>query len=89
MISELAAKYNRDAAFYPGSGTSPDDEAPLPSIEVAGALVNVYVEDDGDEGLRLVVSLHLDAECGIPDAMLRDDLVPVRVNVNGEEVFFA
>jgi hypothetical protein len=86
-VGAAAAECNSQAVFHPGSGQSlTTDAAPLPCIEVAGAVVYAYVEDD-DEGLRLVVSVHLDGD--IPEALLREGNVPLTVTVNSEDVFVA
>jgi hypothetical protein len=83
-----AARFNSEALRLPGSGWDPlgDGDARLPCIEVAGVQIYGYVEDFVD-GLRLVVSLHLDGD--IAPELLRGDLVPVRIAVNAVQVFAA
>lgn len=86
-----AARHNREAELFGGSGYDPNGEggAPLPCIQVAGTQVYGYVEGFGDR-LRLVASVHLDGgDEEIPPELLRGDLVPVRVAVNGIQVFAA
>lgn len=61
-----------------------------PAIKVAGVPVHAYVEplDDGNAGLRYVVSVHCDWE---PDPALldKDGNVRLRITVNGDTVFDA
>ena len=68
-------QFNRAATFTPQS-----DEFTVPSITVAGAMVFVYVKDG-----ELVVSVDLDEAS---DEITTDnDTVPMRINVQGNEVF--
>jgi hypothetical protein len=75
---EIADRYNCDAIFLPADVTDPDS---LPSVQVAGVQVFVYVDPaDG-----LCVSVHLDhAARGLTSPQ---ETVPMRVTVQGEDVF--
>jgi hypothetical protein len=69
----------------------PDDEpghpVSRPAVRVADVLVFAYVEHDEDTGeRRLVVSVDLD-DAG--DHGYWPELVPMRINVQGDEVFSA
>jgi hypothetical protein len=89
-VRELARGVNLAAALLPADADSAapaepghDDAASHPSITVAGAQTFLYVDGDG----VLVFSLHLDTG-EVPDWLTRaDHCVPVRVTVNGDEVF--
>lgn len=69
--NEGALAWNREAVFRSGE---------KPSVEVAGVLVFVYVNDDGE----LVVSVDFDTA----DPALGDP-VPVEVTMSGEQVWSA
>lgn len=90
-LEPAAARFNSAALRLPGSGWDPlgDGGAALPCLEVAGVQVYAYAEDYDAKGdrLRLVASLHLDGD--IAPELLRGDLVPVRIAVNGIQVFAA
>jgi hypothetical protein len=74
-----------DADTAGPAGLWRDDAATYPSITVAGAQAFLYVAGNGD-GV-LVLSLYLDTG-EAPDWLTRADrCVPVRVTVNGDEVF--
>lgn len=89
-LRELARGVNLAAALLPAdedtaapAGPGHDDFDSYPSITVAGAQAFLYVDGDG----VLVLSLHLDTG-EVPDWLtLADHCVPVRVTVNGEQVF--
>jgi hypothetical protein len=69
---------NRDAEFIPAD---PDDPTTLPSVQVGGAQVFVYI--DPDDGLR--ISVHLDQTA--PDLVTQNGTVPMRIVVGDDDVF--
>jgi hypothetical protein len=89
-LRELARGVNLAAALVPAdrdtvgpAGPGHDDLDSYPSIAVAGAMAFLYVDQPG----VLVLSLHLDTG-DVPGWLTRaDGCVPVRVTVNGDEVF--
>ncbi|MEW1677929.1 hypothetical protein AB0O47_32550 [Streptomyces noursei] len=80
ISQHLADKFNRAAHFLP----QVDDDT-KPCVVIGGAQVYAYVEP----GAGIVVLLHLDTG-EIPDVLLSaKETVPVRVTVNGSDVFTA
>lgn len=80
ISQRLADEFNRAARFLP----QVDDDT-KPCTVIVGAQVYAYVEP----GDGIVVSLHLDTG-DIPDVLLSaQETVPVRITVNGHDVFTA
>lgn len=76
----LADEFNRAACFLP----QVDDDT-KPCVVIGGAQVYAYVEP----GVGIVVSLHVDTG-EIPDVLISaEETVPVRITVNGSDVFSA
>ena len=87
MDQARAMAANRAARFImpmQAGAQQVDDEAGLPCVEVAGALVFVYVKDG-----ELVISVDLDTVDANLSRSDPDRTVPIRVHVGDTEVFHA
>ncbi|GAA1978205.1 hypothetical protein [Kitasatospora viridis] len=69
---------NAAATFLPAD---PAEPGTLPCIEIGGAQVYAYLDDDG----TLCVSVNL--ETAAPGLVRADDTVPLRITVGDREVF--
>ncbi len=84
-VSEtLREKYHRAARFWPAHRDDPDGQLSWPALEVAGAIVFVYVD-----GNTLRVSVDLDTpHRGIVERPGTRSTVPLHITVQGTTVFY-
>jgi len=81
LSARLRSRFHRTARFWPARR---DEPGTLPALQVAGAMVFVYLDENTSE---LRVSVDLDT---VHRALLRpggDHTVPLRITVQGETVF--
>ena len=76
--------HNLAAKFWPAAA---QDCGTLPALEVAGALVFVYVVDGEDRAAELVVSIDLDTVEPFIQERGDDELVRVSVTMQGTPIF--
>jgi hypothetical protein len=76
ITKQRAQELNRSAYLEPDPNT--------PAIVIAGVAVHTYV--DPEDG-QVVVSVHLDTGDVPEDLLSAEETVPLRITVNGHDVF--